>query len=149
MCVHLFFSWIWWHLKEVATGGVHEKKCSWHLFKLDRKIMPLLKQAWNFIKKENFLKETVLRKRLIFTKFSWNIFFIEHFQAPALLLLLESPIFWVVLFSSLSDVYLLVFCFTLHMLLFYLLSDFLKFIYYVYLLNKLPPSFLFWINELM
>ena len=59
--------------------------------------------------------------------FLWKIFsehlFIEHFQVPALSLLLESLIFWRFLSSNLPDVYLLVLWFTMHMFLFYLLSN--------------------------
>ena len=69
-----------------------------------------------------------LRKRVqyryfpvIFTKLSQITCFIEHFQAPALLLLFESPIFWGFPYSNLRSVYLLVFWlwFGYYMLLFY------------------------------
>ena len=63
----------------------------------------------------------------IFLWFLWSFlrtpFFIEYFWAPVLSLLLESPIFWGFLSSNLPDVYLWVFWFTLHMLLFYLSSN--------------------------
>ena len=39
----------------------------------------------------------------------YNTFFIKHFQAPALSLLLEKPFLWVFLFFNLPDAYLLVF----------------------------------------
>ena len=96
--------------------------------------------------------ETLLRKRI------WHRYFpVEHFLAPALSLLLESPIFWGFLSSNLPDVYLWVFWLTLHMLLFHLSSindtqivlTLTKFALYVCWLNMLPPSFLFRINELM
>ena len=74
--------------------------------------------------------ETLLRKRLwhryfpvIFTEFSQNTFFKEHFWVPVLLFLLESPVFWVFLSSNLPSVYLLVLWFTLHLVLFKVSSD--------------------------
>ena len=76
-------------------------------------------QTLNFVKKET--------PSQVFSCDFYEIFleqlFVEHFWAPALLLLLELPIFWVFLSSNLPDVYLLIFWFTLHMFLFYLSSD--------------------------
>ena len=108
--------------------------------------------------------ETLQRKRIQHRYFPVTLrhflrtpFLIEHFRAPALLLLLESPIFWGFLSSNLPDVYLWVIWFTLHMFLFYLSCNndhtnsltLTKFVLYVCWLNKLPSSFLFRINELM
>ena len=79
----------------------------------------MLKQAQDFIKKETPAQVLSLDIYEIFLEH----LFIEHFWACALLLLLESSIFWVFLPSNLPNVYLLVFCFTLHKFLFYLSSD--------------------------
>ena len=59
---------------------------------------------------------------MIFTRFSQNTFFIEPFPVPDLSVLLESSVFLVFPFFNLCNVYLLVFCFTLHLCLFYLSS---------------------------
>ena len=78
----------------------------------------MLEQALNFIKKETPAQ--------LFSRDFYEIF-LEHLFyrtfPPALLLLLESPIFGVFLSSNLPNVYLLVFWFTSHMFLFYLSSD--------------------------
>ena len=126
LCFRFFFklcvfcsSSLWQHFEKVAAEGVHRKSA----LKIFTKLTGKKYLCWS-------RPETLLRKRLwhmyfrvIFTKVFQNTFFIEHFRAPALSLLLESPVFLVFLSSNLPDVYLLVFCFPLHMFLFYLLSD--------------------------
>ena len=108
--------------------------------------------------------ETLLRKRIWhryfpvnFTKFSKNIFFIEHFQVPSLLLLLESPIFW----GFFLQTYLMDICGSFRSLckcfrfiyqaimIIQIVLTPRKFVIYVCWLNKMPPSFLVWISELM
>ena len=106
----------------------------------------------------------LLRKRIWhryfpvnFTKFSKNIFFIEHFQVPSLLLLLESPIFWgLFLQTYLMDICgsfrLLCKCFRFIyrvIMIIQIVLTLRKFVLYVCWLNKMPPNFLVWISELM
>ena len=75
----------------------------------------MAEQAWNFIKKEYPAQVFSCDFYEIFLD---HLFYLEHFWAPALSLLLESPVFWGFYSSDLPDVYLWVFWFTLHMFLF-------------------------------
>ena len=113
MCVLFFFS-----LRLANSERSNHRRCSLKAVlkscNIDRKI-PVAEQAWNFIKKENPAQVFSYDFYEIFLD---HLFYLENFWAPALSLLLESPVFWGFYSSDLPDVYLWVFWFTLHMFLF-------------------------------
>ena len=91
--------------------------CFRFFFKLCVFCSSSLWQHFEKVATEGVHKKSVLKIfTVIFTKFFQNTFFIEHFRAPALSLLLESPVLLVFLSSNLLDVYLLVFCFSVFVL---------------------------------
>ena len=121
---------------KVATRDVFLKFC-----KIDKKIL-VSEQPWNFIKKENPAQV-----------FSCEIYeiFLEHLfyrTFPGACSIVITSITNFLRFSSnLPDMYLQVFWFTLHMFLFYLLSNnhtnsltLIKFVLCVYWLSKLPST---------
>ena len=136
-------------------GNIRKKQGTSHLgcsLKVVLKsLAKLTGKYWCQSRPETLLRKIILHRYfpVIFTKFSQNIFFIEHFWALALSLLLESTIFSGFVFSNLPDVYLWVFWFTLHMFFVYLLSnkdqtnsfDSHKVCALCLLTEKLPPSF--------